>query len=200
VGKPPKRILGIIPNYRTTPTTAQYMPLSTSEKWKLAAQDTFDPGSFILAAGFAGQSALSRDEPTFGHGVPAYARYFGTAYGDVAISNFMSEAIFPSLLHQDPRYFRLGTGSNRTRLRHAVSWSFWTRTDSGGHQFNYSEFGGNATAAAISNAYYPSKRSVGDTFSRFGVQIGLDMAGNILKEFWPDVDRKFIHKPKSTSP
>lgn len=198
--QPPKRILGIIPNYRTTPASAKYTPLSNREKWKLAAQDTFDPGSFILAAAFAGQSDLSRDEPSFGHGVPAYARYFGTAYGDIAISNFMSEAVFPSLLHQDPRYFRLGTGSNRTRLWHAVSWTFWTRTDSGGHQFNYSEFGGNATAAAIGTAYYPSKRTAGDTFSRFGVQIGLDMVGNILKEFWPDVDRKFSHKPKSASP
>jgi hypothetical protein len=198
--QPPKRILGIIPNYRTTPATAKYIPLSTHEKWKLAAQDTFDPGSFILAAGFAVQADLSRDEPSFGHGVPAYARYFGTAYGDVAISNFMSEAIYPSLLHEDPRYFRLGTGSNRTRLWHAVSWTFWTRTDSGGHQFNFSEIAGNATAAAIGTAYYPSKRSAGDAASRFGVQIGLDMLGNILKEFWPDVDGKFRHKPKSASP
>jgi hypothetical protein len=202
VQQPPKRILGIIPNYRTTPTTAQYKPLSTREKWKLAAQDTFDPGSFILAAGFAGQADLSRDEPSFGHGVPAYARYFGTAYGDVAISNFMSEAIYPSLLHEDPRYFRLGTGNgnNKARLWHAVSWTFWTRTDSGGHQFNFSEIAGNATAAAIGTAYYPSKRSAGDAASRFGVQIGLDMVGNILKEFWPDVDGKFRHKPKSASP
>jgi hypothetical protein len=198
--QPPKRILGIIPNYRTTPARAQYVPISNREKWKIAAQDTFDPGSFLLAAGFAGQGALSRNEPSFGHGVPGYACYFGAAYGDIAISNFMSEAIYPSLLHQDPRYFRLGTGTMGTRLRHAVSWTFWVRTDSGGHQFNYSEWGGNATAAAIGTAYYPSNRTAGAAASRLGVQLGLDVVGNILKEFWPDVDGKLHHKPKSANP
>ncbi|HEY7391745.1 MAG TPA: hypothetical protein VH640_24730 [Bryobacteraceae bacterium] len=198
--KPPKRILGIIPNYRTTPATAQYMPISSREKWKLAAQDAFDPGSFILAAGFAGQGALSRNEPSFGHGVPGYARYFAAAYGDVAIGDFMTGAIYPSLLHQDPRYFRLGTGSTGTRLRHAVTQIFWTRTDSGGHQFNYSEIAGNATAAAIGTAYYPSNRTAGAVASKWGVQVGVDILGNILKEFWPDVDRKITHKPKSASP
>jgi hypothetical protein len=195
-----KRIFGIIPNYRTYPVQQQYTPLSNREKFKITAQDAFDPGSFFLAGAIAGIALAANDEPTFGHGVAGYARYYGTSYGDLMIGDFMTSAIFPSLLHQDPRYFRLGTGSTRSRVWHAVRQIFWTRTDSGGHQFNYSEIGGNATAAAISNAYYPSNRTAGDTFSRFGVQVGLDMAGNILKEFWPDVDRKFWRKPKNVGP
>jgi hypothetical protein len=195
-----KRIFGIIPNYRTYPTLQQYKPISSHEKFKIAAEDAFDRGSFILAAAFAGEADMTRNTPSFGHGVAGYARYFGAAYGDVAIGDFMTEAIYPALLHQDPRYFRQGTGSTGSRLWHAVSQIFRTRTDSGGYQFNYSEIVGNATAAAIANAYYPNNRTASAAVSKLGVQIGIDTASNLLKEFWPDLDRKFGHRPKDPEP
>jgi hypothetical protein len=197
-----KRILGIIPNYRTapTPTAKNYRPLTSRQKFKISAQDSFDPGSFLLAGLFAGKSYATIDNPSFGRGATGYARYYGTAYGDIAIGNFMSGAIFPSLLHQDPRYFRRGTGSISSRAGHAISQIFWTRTDSNHHQFNYSEVLGNATAAGIANAYYPDNRTAGATASRFAIQIGLDMAGNLLKEFWPDPDRQVSHKHHGPKP
>lgn len=185
-----KRILWIIPNYRTSPTLANYKPLTTGEKWRLAAKDSFDPGTFLLAGIIGGISQARNDSPSFGQGAAGYGRYFGTAYGDLAIGDFMTGAVYPSLLHQDPRYFRRGTGSRLSRLGYAVGQIFWTHTDSGGTQFNYSEILGNSTAVAISNAYYPDNRDAASAASRLGVQIGLDMAGNILKEFWPDVSGK----------
>jgi hypothetical protein len=100
------------------------------------------------------------------------------------------------LLHQDPRYFRRGAGSGWSRLGYAMGQIFWTHKDSGGTQFNFSEIGGNATAVALSNLYYPDGRTAGQNLSRFGVQIADDMAGNILKEFWPDLRRKFSRKTK----
>ena len=187
---PNKRILWIIPNYRTSPTLANYKPLTTGAKWRLAAKDAFDPGTFVLAGVIAGISQARNDSPSFGQGAAGYARYFGTAYGDLAIGDFMTGAVYPSLLRQDPRYFRRGTGSRLSRLGYAVGQIFWTHTDSGGTQFNYSEILGNSTAVAISNAYYPDNRDAASAASRLGVQIGLDMAGNILKEFWPDVSGK----------
>ncbi len=108
-----KRILWIIPNYRTSPTLANYKPLTTGAKFRLAAKDAFDPGTFLLAG---------------------------------IIGDFMTGAIYPSLLRQDPRYFRRGKGSTLTRLGYAVGQIFWTHTDSGGTQFNYSEVLGNSTA------------------------------------------------------
>jgi hypothetical protein len=197
---PNKRILGIIPNYRTYPTEQDYHPISQREKFKIAAEDTFDRGSFILAAGFAGESQLTNNTPSFGQGVAGYARYFGAAYADIAIGDFMTEAIYPALLHQDPRYFRRGTGSGPSRAWYAVRQLFWTRTDSGGWQVNYSEIGGNATAAAIANAYYRDNRTAAAAASKLAIQLGIDGAGNLLKEFWPDIERKFGRKSKDVKP
>jgi hypothetical protein len=182
-----KRILWIIPNYRTAPTLANYKPLTTGGKFKLAAKDSFDPGTFLLAGAMAGISQAGNDQPSFGHGSAAYGKYYGTAYGDLMIGNFMTGAIYPSMLRQDPRYFRRGKGSTLSRLGYAMGQIFWTHTDRGGTQFNYSEIFGNSTAVAISMAYYPDHRDAGSAAGRLGVQLGLDMAGNILKEFWPDV-------------
>jgi hypothetical protein len=189
-----KRIFGIIPNNRTSPSLKDYKPLSTKAKFDIARQDSFDRGTVILAAAFAADAQLTSANPSFGQGAQGYARYFGASYGDFVIGNYMSEAIFPTLLHQDPRYFRRGIGSGWSRLGYAMGQIFWTHTDSDRTQFNYSEILGNSTAVAISNAYYQDNRSATNSGTKLGVQIGVDMASNVLKEFWPDVSRKFSRK------
>jgi hypothetical protein len=191
-----KRIFGIIPNNRTSPSLKNYTPLSTKAKFEIARQDSFDRGTLILAAAFAADAQLTNSNRAFGQGVKGYAQYFGASYGDFVIGNYMSEAIYPSLLHQDPRYFRRGIGSGWSRLGYAVGQIFWTHTDSDRTQFNYSELAGNATSVALSNVYYRDNRSAGDAMTKFGMQIGVDMASNVLKEFWPDVSRKFSRKPR----
>jgi hypothetical protein len=194
VQKESKRIFWIIPNYRTSPSLFPYTPLTARQKFKVAAKDAFDPGTVVLAMLFAGEGQLTNSNPEFGQGMAGYGRYFGTSYADFVIGDFMTEAIFPSMLHQDPRYFRRGVGSGWSRFRYAAGQIFWTHTDSGGTQFNYSEILGNSTAVAISNAYYPGGRDVADNVSKLGIQLGVDMASNVLKEFWPDVSRKVSRK------
>jgi hypothetical protein len=189
-----KRILGVIPNYRTTPSLANYEPLTAKKKFKLASQDAFDRGTFLLAGIFAGEAQLTNDNRAFGQGGAGFGRYYGAAYGDLLIGDYMTEAIFPTFLHQDPRYFRRGMGSTRSRLAYAIGQIFWTHTDSGGMQFNYSEVIGNSTAVAISTAYYRDNRDAGDAVTKLGMQLGVDMASNVLKEFWPDMLRKFHQK------
>ncbi len=189
-----KRIFGIIPNYRTFPSLKHYEPLTTRQKFKIATQDSFDRGTVVLAAAFAGESQLTNANRSFGQGAAAYGRYLGTSYADFVIGDYMTEAIYPSLFHQDPRYFRRGDGSVMSRLGYAIGQLFWTHGDSGHMQFNVSEIAGNATAVAISNAYYADNRDVSDNVSKFGTQIGVDMASNILKEFSPDIYRKFYRK------
>ena len=195
-----KRIFGIIPNYRTYPSLKDYKPISSGEKFKIFAQDTFDRGSFMLAGAFAVNGFVANDTPSFGHGVEGFSKYYAAAYGDVAIGDFMTEALYPVMLHQDPRFFRQGKGSTWSRAGHAVSQIFWTRTDSHRMQFNYSEVAGNLTAAGIATAYYPNNRTVGSVASKWAIQIGIDMAGNFLKEFWPDLDRKLSRKPHDEGP
>jgi hypothetical protein len=186
-----KRLLGIIPNYRSSPSLQNYHPLSAAEKFKIASEDAFDRGTVILAVIFGAEGQATNANRSFGQGAAGFGRYFGAAYGDLVIGDYMTEGVFPALLHQDPRYFRRGQGSGWSRLGYAVGQIFWTHTDSGGAQFNYSEIVGNSAAVAISNAYYADNRTAGDAASKLGVQIGVDMAANILKEFWPDLQRKF---------
>jgi hypothetical protein len=188
------RILFIIPNYRTSPSLKNYEPLTSREKFKIASEDAFDRGTVGLAALFGGEGQLTNANRSFGQGAAGFGRYFGTAYGDLAIGDYMTEGVFPTLLHQDPRYFRRSSGSGWSRLGYAMGQILWTHRDSGGTQFNYSEVIGNSTAVAISNAYYTDNRTATDAASRLGVQLGVDMAANILKEFWPDLERKFKRK------
>jgi hypothetical protein len=170
-----------------------YTPLTVGEKFKVATEDSFDRGTFVLAGLFAGEAQLTNANRSFGQGAAGFGRYYGSAFGDFVIGDYMTEAVFPTLLHQDPRYFRRGTGSTFSRLGYAMGQIFWTHSDTGATQFNYSEIIGNSTAVAISNAYYRDNRDVGDAVSKLGIQLGVDMAANILKEFWPDLRRKFRH-------
>lgn len=186
----PKHIFWIIPNYRSHPSLKNAKPLTARQKFRLAARDSFDPGTFLLAGIWAGIGQASRSTPSYGQGMAGYGRYYGAAYGNLMIGDFMTAAIFPTLLHQDPRYFRRGTGSTRSRLGYAMGQIFFTHGDNGRTQFNFSEIGGNATAVAISSAYDPGNRSASNAAGTLGIQLGLDMAGNILKEFAPDLHRK----------
>jgi len=189
-----KHIFFVIPNFRTSATLASYKPLTTRRKFRIAAQDSFDRGTVALAALFAGQSQLSNANRSFGQGVQGYSKYFGAAYSDFVTGNYMTEGIFPTLLHQDPRYFRKGTGSALSRLGYSIGQSFWTHRDSGGTEFNYSEVLGNSAAVAISNIYYKDGRTAHNAISQLEVQIGVDTATNVMKEFWPDVGRRFGRK------
>ena len=189
-----KRLLGIVPNYRSSPSLQNYHPLSPGEKFKIASEDAFDRGTVILAGIFGAEAQATNANRSFGQGAAGFGRYFGASYGDLVVGDYMTEAVFPTLLHQDPRYFRKGQGSGWSRLGYAAGQIFWTHTDSGGTQFNYSEIAGNSVAVAISNAYYADNRTARDGASKLGVQIGVDMAANILKEFWPDLQRKFRHR------
>jgi hypothetical protein len=184
-----KRLFGLIPNARSSPRLTKYEPLTVKQKFKIAKEDCFDRGTVVLAALFAGVGDLQASNRSFGTGVAGYSKYFGTSYGDFVIGNAMTEGVFPSMLHQDPRYFRLGEGSKWSRVGHSVKQIFWTRTDSGGSQFNFSEIGGNSAAVAISTSYYPENRNGHDAVVKLGTQIGIDMASNILKEFGPDLTR-----------
>ena len=192
-----KRVWGIIPNFRTSPSLTNYMPIPGRAKFTIAAQDSFDRGTVALAAIFGGVGQLTNANPAFGRGVAGYARDFGTSYTDFVVGNYMTEAIYPSLLHQDPRYFRRGTGGKWPRLGYAVGQIFWTHADSGRMQFNYSEVLGNATAVAISNAYYPDHRDASNALIKLGTQVGMDIAANVLKEFSADLNRKFFRRHRS---
>src|SRR5271156_5195687 len=171
---PDKRVFGVLPNYRTANESAVYTPITTKQKFTIGAKDSFDYPLVLLAGAFAGLGQLTNQHPQFGQGLAGFGRRLGTGYADQAIGNMMTEAIYPSLLREDPRYFRRGYGSKWSRTWYALTRVMVTRTDSGGTRFNFSEWVGNATSTAISNAYYTDGRNVGQNVSKLTEAVATD--------------------------
>lgn len=190
-------MFGVIPNYNAVnDPNYRYQPISAAEKVMIAIHDGFDPFSWVTTAFYAGEGQWQNEYPQFGQGAQGYAKRYGGAFADGAISNFVAEAVFPTILHEDPRYFRLGRGTVKHRIGYAISREVVTRADSGRYRFNNSEIFGNLVAAGLSNLYYPSQeRTASETMEKFGVNIVGDGGFNVLKEFWPDWRHKFLHKP-----
>jgi len=194
-----KRIFGVLPNNRTTESSVPFRSITGERKIAIAFKDSFDWPVFPTAGAFAALYQIEDQNPSFGQGMKGYAQRFATAYGDQMIGNMMTEGFVPAIFHQDPRYFRLGEGSKLHRTLYALWQIESAHMDSGRRTFNFSEWGGNALAVTISNAYYPDTRDWQDNLERLFVACGTDAFSNVLKEFWPDVKRKF-HKHRNQEP
>jgi hypothetical protein len=193
-GQQTKRILGIFPNYRSVSANVTLPPDSVKEKYWLATQDSFDYSSFLYVGLVAALGQATNNIPQFHQGAAGYGRYYWHSFVDQAVGNYMTEATFPTLTHEDPRYYTLGTGGFFRRAKYAVSRLFITRTDKLNETFNLSEILGNGTGAAISDLYYPKQqRTFSQTTQKWVLQIGIDGIGNILQEFWPDINQALFH-------
>lgn len=189
-----KRILWIIPNFRSVSADTQLPPIGFKEKLWLATQESFDYSSVVYNGLIAGGAMASKSEPAFGQGASGYGNYFAHTYADGTIENYMVEAIVPTLTKEDPRYYTLGHGGFFKRTGYAVSRLFITRTDAGNRTFNLSETVGAGAAAGISNTYYFDDTNVWvKTYQRWLSQMVQDAASNIAKEFWPDINHHLFH-------
>ena len=193
---PDKRVFGVLPNYRTALDSPDYAPITSKQKLTIATKDTIDYPLFLLGGGLAGIAQLTNEHPLFGQGVKGYSHRYATSYADEAIGNYMTEGMMPILFHEDPRYFMKGPGHGSFGYRtwYAATRIFVTKTDSGKTTFNFAEVVGNSIAAAAGNAYYPGETTLLDNLSRLGQELATDSISQILKEFWPDVKRKLIHR------
>ncbi|MGA3234718.1 MAG: hypothetical protein ABSG03_00330 [Bryobacteraceae bacterium] len=197
-----KRVFGVLPNYRTTENSIPFKRITAKQKLKIALKDSFDWPAYLTGGLFAGLYQLENSNPSFGQGTAGYFRRFGTSSGDQIIGNMMTEGIVPSLIHQDPRYFRLGStgGTKKHRVLYALESIMVARMDTGNKSFNFSEWGGNAINASIGNAYYPDGRSASATGQRLLIDCGTDALSNVLKEFWPDVKQWYKNRKHKDEP
>ena len=150
-----QRVLGFIPNFYVV-YDANPAPLSPRQKFSLAWHDSVDPITFLSAGFFAGIEQAQNTFAGYGQGAQGYAKRYGADYADGFPSDMLGGALFPSLFHQDPRYYYKGKGSVASRTLHAVAMSFLCKGDNGHWQFNYSALAGDLAAGGISNLYYPS--------------------------------------------
>ena len=189
-----QRVFGVMATFNTT-GNKDALPLSSTQKFQLFFKSATDPWPFGLAGVISGIGQADNSYPEWGQGAQGYAKRFGAAYSDAFIGNFFGNAVLPSLLHEDPRYFQKGTGTFTRRLLWAASSTVWCRRDNGRWGPNYANVGGNLIGAAIARAYYPpSERDVADVLTD-GVTVSVEgIAGAEIIEFWPDIARQMKKK------
>lgn len=188
------RIFGVVPTYTIT-EARNARALKSSEKFKLFYQTTLDPFPTVAYALQAGVSQASDTHNGYGQGAAGYGRRFGAALADGTSARFFSTYAFPSLLHQDPRYFRKAQGGGWPRVGYALSRGFITRADSGATHPNWSNMLGKLAGGALSNAYYPAEdRGAELTFTRVAISLGYQTLGNLAIEFWPEIRRKIFRR------
>ncbi len=190
------RLFFALPNFLTVKNGANIPPLSTAQKFNVVTRSAFDYVQIPWYAALAGISQAQNSEPGYGQGAEGYAKRFGSAAADGIIENFMVQAIFPSILKQDPRFFQESEGGFWHRTGYAMSRIVVTRSDSGHHMFNFSEVLGSGAGAAISTySYHPSAdRTPSNVGNVWGTQMGYDTITLVIKEFWPDIRRKLTKK------
>lgn len=177
-----QRVLGFIPNIFVT-YEPHPEPLTAKMKFHLTYKGLTHPTFFAFEAAWAGveQAANTTD---YRQGAKGYGERFGANLASGASEGLFANAILPSLLHQDPRYFYRGSGTTRSRAWHAVLAPFVCQGDNGKPQPNYSQMGGSLISAALSNTYYPdSQHGPGLVFTNFGTSMGLHVALGLAQEF-----------------
>jgi hypothetical protein len=212
-----RRVLGVLPQFGVT-NRQDAPPLTQHEKFHLFAKSAFDPISIGVVGVQAGLSQAENEFPAYGQGAQGYAKRFGAALADEVDAGFWSNYAYPTLLKEDPRYFRLGEGSFLRRVGYSVKQEFVCHTDKGGRSFNFSTILGAFTSGAISNLYYPGKslirtipatatspaipvyesdRGAALTLSRASIALTYGVIGGLFDEFWPDIQSRLFKRHKT---
>lgn len=177
-----QRVLGIVPNFYVS-YDANAAPLTAKMKFELALKVSVDPVTIAGVSLIAGAKQAG-NTPNFGQGAEGFGKRLGAVAADGATDIMIGGAILPSLLHQDPRYFYQGTGTTKSRLRHAILAPFIARGDNGRYEPNYSSMGGDLGSAALSNLYYPrSNRGVQLVFGNFAIATAERIGASLAQEF-----------------
>lgn len=217
-----RRVLGVLPQFGVT-SRQDAPPLSPHEKFHLFAKSAFDPVTIGVVGLQAGISQAQNEFPAYGQGAQGYGKRFGASFADSIAAGFFSNFFYPTLLREDPRYFRLGQGSFPRRFLYSLKQEVVCHTDKGGRSFHFSNVLGAFTSGAISNIYYPgttlirtipatatipavpvyqNERGASLTVSRAAIALGFGTIGGLFDEFWPDIHHKLFerHKKPASSP
>jgi hypothetical protein len=189
-----QRILGVMATFNMT-NNKDALPLSPRQKFQLYLKSVSDPWTIGITAFSAGIGQAEDSPPEWQGGAAGYFRRFGAGYADTVDGNLWGNAILTSWWHEDPRYYRMGSGPKVKRFFWAAGSSFWCKRDNGSWGPNYANVIGNIIGGVISNAYYPpSQRGVDATFDHSASVTGYGILGAELIEFWPDIAHHYIEK------
>jgi hypothetical protein len=191
----PKRILGLMPNYRAVSAGAIPPPPTPKEAFTIATKNSFDYSSFIFVGITSLSAEASNSHRALGHGLEGYGRYYWRGFLDKTDGNYMVIFALPTIFHEDERYYAKGHGGILKRGVYAASRILITPDYHGHNTFNASEVFGRAMAQGISTAYYPSAdRTIGALAVKYGLAMGRDALTNVFREFWPDIATHVLHR------
>jgi len=191
-----ERLFGILPGYGMVEVGMQPPPLTSGQKFKLAAQ-YLNPYTFFFVAVEAGVNQARNHPEGYGQGAEGFGKRYGAGLVDGLTDGLFVTGVYPSLLRQDPRYYRLGDGGLTRRTGYAITRILLTRQDSGRKAFNFSEVLGSFSSAALAVTYYPKEdRDFSDVAERAGIQFAFDAGFNVLKEFYPEIERKIFGRKR----
>ncbi|MGC2551438.1 MAG: hypothetical protein WA437_14315 [Candidatus Sulfotelmatobacter sp.] len=191
----PKRILGVMPNFRAVSAGALPPPPTPKQAFKIATQNSFDYSSFVFVGITSALAEWTVAHPQLGQGLPGYGRYYWRGFVDKTDGNYLVIFALPSVFHQDERYYAIGKGSILKRGFYAASRIAVTPDYHGHNSFNVSELLGRGMAQGISLAYYPSgTRTASALATKYAYAIGRDALTNTFREFWPDIATHVLHR------
>jgi hypothetical protein len=169
----------------------------TWQKFKLAANNSVSVstiGQALLAAGF---SQAIDSTSGYGQGADGYAKRFGADMARSASDNLFGTFLIASILHEDPRFYVKSGLSLKQSLKYAAQRLVYTRSDSGERVINFDGLLGPLASEGLANTYYPeTNRGVGSTFVRYGSDQGWKFAGNVLRQYWPRINKKLRLLPE----
>jgi hypothetical protein len=178
-----QRVVGVFPNFYST-FDWNAPPMEAKQKFQLSIRAIIDPVSFLTIAGVAGGEQYRNIFPAYGSGFEGYGKRYGAALANRVSGELLGRAVYPTIFHQDPRYFYKGKGTIRQRAFYAISAAVMARGDDGRWKPNYSQVLGNFSAAGISNLYYPAADRGASLVLFNGLAgTGADAVSNLVREF-----------------
>jgi len=193
---------GPAPVYQVNPAPPQMSNeagarLTSGQKFNVFVHSTYSPYTFVTSIFNAGMAQAAGDWYSYGGGMEGYGKRFGASLANTESGVFFGSFLYPTIFHQDPRYFAERHGTAMHRVAYAASRVLITKNDSGLTTFNSSHVLASFTASSLANSYYPREdRSFGDTMVRASGALLNDAITNVLREFWPDIRRKLVrHEP-----
>lgn len=191
----PKRILGVMPNYRAVSAGEIPPPPTAKEAFKIATENSFDYSSFIFTGVTSALAEWTDTHPKLGEGMSGYGQYYWRGFVDKVDGNYMVIFALPTILHEDERYYAMGHGGILKRGFYAASRVLITPNYQGHNTFNMAEILGRGAAQGISTAYYPAEdRTASALALKFVYAVGRDALTNVFREFWPDIATHVLHR------
>lgn len=191
----PKRIMGIMPNYRAVSAGATPPPPTPKQAFKIATLNSFDYSSFVFVGITSALAEWSDAHPALGDGMRGFGGYYWRGLVDKTDGNYLVIFALPTLLHEDERYFAMGEGKFLKRAVYAATRILITPNYHGSNTLNASEIFGRGISQGVSLSYYPSSdRTAGALAVKYGWAMGRDALTNVFREFWPDIATHVLHR------